>query len=408
MVCASCLGELEADAAFCGHCGRRTRRRGDSAIGTVVDNKYRIDSKIAVGGFGAIYRATNVANGVDVALKVLHADLANDASLAGRFLRESKTLGRLKCPHTVVTYERGEASDGTLYIAMELLEGESLLERVKKTGPMPWRDALGIMRAVCMSLAEAHEMGIIHRDLKPANIHIGKNGVVKVLDFGVAKLLSWSSLDDGKQYTLAGQSVGTLEYMAPEQIAGDECDATTDIFALGVVVYELVTGRRPFAEARDPASLITALLTERPPIPSQTRRVPGAVDQLLLRCLERDQENRFINVNELIATIDRILARPTPQPSLPPAGGNVHVEVENRRFVMPPVAYALATAEERKRPSQMHAFDLPVKGSVVVVDAPPEIVGSKAVEPACQRRVWIWLLGLAAGILAVAMILLAS
>ncbi|MBA3501756.1 MAG: serine/threonine protein kinase, partial [Deltaproteobacteria bacterium] len=172
MRCSTCNGDLEARALFCGYCGRRTRIRRDSAIGTLIDDTYRIDEKIAEGGFGAIYRATHLASNSTLALKVLHADFANDIQLAARFLRESKALARLRNPHTVITYERGEARDGTLYIAMELLRGESLLQRFRRLGPLPWQEVLAIMRAVSSSLHEAHALGIVHRDLKPANIHL--------------------------------------------------------------------------------------------------------------------------------------------------------------------------------------------------------------------------------------------
>jgi serine/threonine protein kinase len=303
-----CKNELEADALFCGYCGRRTRKRSDSVVGTVIDDQYRIEEKIAAGGFGAIYCATHLPSGAKVALKLLHADFTHEPKLAARFRRESTALSQLRSPHTVVTYERGEARDGTLYIAMELLHGESLLQRLQHARRLPWREVLRIMRAVCLSLGEAHACGIVHRDLKPANIHLGYDDLVKVVDFGVAKVLPWSKLDEDTELTLAGQTVGTLEYMAPEQLMGGECDARTDLYALGVVAYEMITGRRPFAEAVNAPMLITALHTQLAPAPSSVYgAVPPAADEILLRCLARDPADRFATTEELIAALDRAL-----------------------------------------------------------------------------------------------------
>jgi eukaryotic-like serine/threonine-protein kinase len=212
--CPSCTIDLDQDATYCGLCGRRVRARRGTLVGTRLNDRYRIDAKIAEGGFGAIYRATHV-DGHEVALKVLHADLASDPSLAARFRREGATLASLRDPHTVATYELGEAPDGTLYIAMELLHGESLLDRFQTRGPLPWRRVLEIVRAVCSSLAEAHGLGIVHRDLKPANIHLADNDFVKLLDFGIAKVQRPSDIRlsdslSGAELTRAGQAIGTL------------------------------------------------------------------------------------------------------------------------------------------------------------------------------------------------------
>jgi eukaryotic-like serine/threonine-protein kinase len=391
MTCTTCNGDLEANVLFCGYCGRRTRVRRDAAIGSVIDETYRLDEKLAEGGFGAIYRATHLASGSALALKILHADFAADSQLAGRFLRESKALARLRNPHTVVTYERGEARDGTLYIAMELLRGESLLQRFTRLGPLAWPEVLAIMRAVASSLREAHELGIVHRDLKPANIHL--DGGVKVLDFGVAKLLPWSGMDDGNELTLTGQAVGTLEYMAPEQLCGSACDARTDIFALGVVAYEMITGRRPFAEARNAPSLITALFTQTAAPPSQFANAPAHVDELLLRCLERDAADRFANVVELADAIDRILvARPTPRTNDIPSRscGSLQMIEPRRHAIAPTVAYALPAPQ--LRPSAMPSFEVEVRGTAI--DA----------KPYRAPRWWLWIAGVVIALAAIAII----
>ncbi|MBL0215496.1 MAG: serine/threonine protein kinase [Myxococcales bacterium] len=328
--CVACGTAFVGQSLFCRLCGRRSRLRHDSHSGTVLGGIYRIEGKIAEGGFGAIYRVTHLPTGIELALKVLHADFASDPQISARFRRESKTLANLRDSHTVATFERGELRDGTLFIAMELLRGETLLERFEARGPLPWRDVLAIVRATCSSLGEAHARGIVHRDLKPANIHLDDNDFVKVLDFGIAKVEEGSGIDDGDELTFVGQALGTLDYMAPEQLIGATCSPRSDIYALGVIAFELICGRRPFPEATNAPALVTAMLTQAPPLPSSISRVPEVIDQLLLRCLERDPAHRYENVVELARAIDRALEPPR-APSIPRIA-QVHAVPELEQF----------------------------------------------------------------------------
>ncbi|MEJ7601080.1 MAG: serine/threonine-protein kinase [Kofleriaceae bacterium] len=320
MNCSSCNTLLDDRAAYCGHCGRHSVSLFDPLVGSIIDGRYRVDAKIAVGGFGSIYRATNVTTGDTVALKILHPQFAADPNLSARFRREATALTRLRDSHTVRTYELGEAADGLLYIAMELLDGESLLDRFRARGSLPWRDVMGFLAAACSSLQEAHGLGIVHRDLKPANIFLVKDGCVKVLDFGIAKLQHGSYSDDGSELTRAGQAIGTLEYMSPEQMIGGDVDPRTDIYTLGVVAYEMITGRRPFCDATGPTSLVTALLTGTAPPPSALLRetVPRELDAIIMHCLERDAPSRFPDVGQLALAISQLLARfPDQHPGVP-------------------------------------------------------------------------------------------
>jgi serine/threonine protein kinase len=293
------------------HNDRTMVERIDPLMGTVLDKRYRIDFRLAAGGFGAIYRATHIETGQQYALKVLHAELAtSDARVIARFRREGATLAQLKSPNTISAYELGEAPDGSLYIVMELLHGESLYEQFRAKGLLPWERVVAIGRQVCNSLAEAHSLGIIHRDLKPANIHLeGKDGnpdFVKVLDFGIAKIMRESELDS-TELTQAGQMIGTFDYMAPEQMVGGQCTGKTDIYTLGVVLYEMVCGQRPFAEAASPTAMLAALLTQSPP-PLGIAGVPAELDRILRKCLEREPQNRYDDVMELAADLDRLIA----------------------------------------------------------------------------------------------------
>ena len=285
-------------------------QRTDPLLGGVVANRFKIREKIAAGGFGAIYRAQHIASGHEVAIKVLHPQLAADPNVIARFRREGATLSKLRAPHTVTTYEFGEAPDGMLYIVMELLRGMSLHERLRERGMLPWREALQIARAICISLAEAHALGIVHRDLKPANIHLetrGDHDYVKVLDFGIAKIKRGATTDEQPELTNAGQMIGTVDYMSPEQILGGQPDGRSDIFTLGILLFEMIAGRRPFAESATPTSMLAALLTQTAPRLSQFSPVPQSLDALVAKCLLREANERFASVEELADEMDRIL-----------------------------------------------------------------------------------------------------
>ncbi len=368
MTCPACGYHLEeADAAFCGNCGASVRVRRSTLVGATLDERYRVDKKIAEGGFGTIYKATHVASGLDVALKVLHADLTSDSSLATRFRREAACLERLHDPHTVACYEVGEAPDGTLYIAMELLVGESLHDRMLAQDRIGWRTALSIVRDACSSLAEAHELGIVHRDLKPANLYLCANDTVKVLDFGIARIAN-SELDDGNDLTRMGQMIGTLEYMAPEQVIGGACDPRSDIYQLGILAYEMITGRRPFVSTGTPTSLITALLTQTPAAPSTMLCggcLPQEVDRLILRCLEREPEHRFASVHRLVDAIDAALLLSDTQHTQRNLDSDDEAPTwiagsHSKSSAMQP---ARTTIGPRVEPATLPAFEVPIRGT---------------------------------------------
>jgi serine/threonine-protein kinase len=291
--------------------GRRERDVRDPLIGAVLDDRFLIEARIAMGGFGAVYRA-RTADGELVALKILHPRLTGDPHMVARFRREGATLTQLHDPHTVTTLAVGETGDGLLYIAMELLSGESLHDRLRRTGALPWQTAIAIARAVCSSLAEAHALGVVHRDLKPANIQIETRGddaeIIKVLDFGIVKIERGSLVDDGKELTYAGHMIGTYDYMSPEQIVGDVCRDSSDIYSLGLVIYEMLTGQRPFVNVLGPASMMAAMLTQTPVPPSSLVAAPPVLDRIVMRCLQRDPEDRFTDIRQLAAALDRVLA----------------------------------------------------------------------------------------------------
>ncbi len=292
----------------------------DPLVGSVLDRRYKVEFKLATGGFGAIYRATQVSTGRQVALKVLHARLAKDPAVIQRFRREGAALARLRDPHTIIAYDVGEAPDGTLYIAMELLHGESLFEQFRARGPLPWRRIVQIARAVCSSLREAHALGIVHRDLKPTNIHLEHVGdeadFVKVLDFGIAKIVQGGGSLEASDLTRTGQMIGTFDYMAPEQMVGGVTSGQSDIFTLGVVMYEMISGVRPFGDHDTPAAMLSAVLSETPAPLSSHAPVPRQLDDIIARCLKPDRLQRYADVGELAGDLDHLLAETDDEPAI--------------------------------------------------------------------------------------------
>jgi eukaryotic-like serine/threonine-protein kinase len=303
---------------------RTTVERRDPLVGTVLDQRFRIDRQLAAGGFGAIYRATDVRSDAEVALKVLHPQMARDQAVVARFRREGATLSNLRDPHTITAYELGEAADGTLYIVMELLHGESLYEQYRATGRLSWRRVVHIARGVCSSLAEAHAAGVVHRDLKPANIHLERRGddldFVKVLDFGIAKIVQGGE-HDRRELTQAGHMIGTVDYMSPEQMVGGEMTPRSDIYTLGIVMYEMIAGHTPFPEAQSATAILAAVLTRTPEPLSRHANVPPALEQIVARCLAREPQSRFGDISELDDALAQVAAagmRPSQAPRVSP------------------------------------------------------------------------------------------
>jgi serine/threonine-protein kinase len=282
----------------------------DPLVGVVIDRRYRIEFRLAAGGFGAIYRAIHVITGRPVALKILHPKLATEPDVVARFRREAAALAQLRSQHTITAYDFGQSADGMLYIVMELLQGESVWERFEALGPFAWRKLVVIMRQVCSALAEAHALGIVHRDLKPTNIHLEPVGdnpdFVKVLDFGIAKILHGSSLDNS-DLTKSGTVVGTFDYMAPEQMVGAQTTGQSDIYTLGIVLYEMLTGERPFGHPDTPTGMLTAMLSQTPPPITNFCEAPPELDELIARCLDKEPAKRFRDVLELADALDELL-----------------------------------------------------------------------------------------------------
>jgi serine/threonine protein kinase/tetratricopeptide (TPR) repeat protein len=270
---------------------------------------YRILSKIGAGGMGEVYRAHDTQLDRDVALKVLPAGTLTDETARARLVREARLASKLNHPHVCTIHEVGE-SEGQAYIAMELVEGQPLSARLAQ-GALPAEDLLRLGQQVADALAHAHERGVVHRDLKSANVVVTPEGRAKVLDFGLAKRVSGHDLAAATtlsqpSLTKAGALAGTLAYMAPEQLLGQPADQRSDIWALGVVLYEMATGRLPFQENLSSA-LIDDIIHKEPPAPGRLRHdLPPGIEQAILKCLEKEPGNRYQSARELLVDFRRL------------------------------------------------------------------------------------------------------
>jgi eukaryotic-like serine/threonine-protein kinase len=300
---------------------------------------YEILSAIGAGGMGEVYRARDTRLERIVAVKILPDHLSDRAELRERFEREARTIASLNHPHICTLYDIGQ-QDGTDFLVMEYLEGETLAERLKK-GPLPLNQVLQYAIEISDALDKAHRKGITHRDLKPSNIMLTKSGT-KLLDFGLAKLrgpqaavASMSAVPtEGSNLTAQGSIVGTLQYMAPEQLEGKEVDARTDIFAFGVVVYEMATGKKAF-EGKSQASLIAKILeTDPPPMSSLQPMTPPSLDRVVKTCLAKDPDNRWQTASDLCRGL-KWIAEGSSQVGLAPAAAAKGIRALGRRAVIP-------------------------------------------------------------------------
>lgn len=284
----------------------------DPLIGKTINNRFNILFRIGSGGMGVVYKGKQ--EGIDrfVAVKVLHKDLSGELKAAGRFKVEALAVSRLNHPNTIRIYDFGTTDDGIMYIAMEFLEGRELNKVLREKGVLPVKTALHITKQIASSLAEAHQKGVIHRDLKPGNIFLCKVGgdenFVKVLDFGLAKLRLSDSPE--QNLTQSGVIFGTPRYMAPEQGSGVQVDHRCDLYSLGIITYEMLTGQTPF-NADNPVAILIQHAQDPPPPFALVRPdidVPEPVEAFVMRCLAKKPEQRFQSAEEIIAEIGKLEA----------------------------------------------------------------------------------------------------
>jgi serine/threonine protein kinase/tetratricopeptide (TPR) repeat protein len=316
MKCPHCATENSSLSKFCGECGQRLKpvdedakpltpsgfkeqatRTMDSSCfplrrGRVFAGRYEIIEELGQGGMGCVYRADDSKIGEEVALKLIKPDIAADATTLQRFHNELRTARKITHKNVCRTYHIGEA-EGATFITMEFIQGEDLKSTIRRFGPLPISKSISLMRQVCDGLAEAHKLGIIHRDLKPRNIMIDREGNAKVMDFGIARTLKSEGI------TRKGIAVGTPEYISPEQVEGRPVDQRSDLYSLGITLFEMVTGRVPF-EGDSTLAIALKHKTESPPYPREINPdIPESLSRIILKCLEKDPAMRYQSAGEL-------------------------------------------------------------------------------------------------------------
>jgi beta-lactam-binding protein with PASTA domain/predicted Ser/Thr protein kinase len=270
----------------------------DTMIDTLFDGRYHIVRKLGSGGMATVYLAEDQELGRRVAIKILNERHANDDQFVERFRREAKNAAGLSHPNIVSIYDRGEA-EGTYYIAMEHLDGRNLKELIAARGPAPVHIVVEVGRQVLAALAHAHKNGIVHRDIKPHNVMVDGDRRVKVTDFGIARA-------GASQMTEAGSIVGTAQYLSPEQARGSQVDPRSDLYSVGVVLYELLTGKVPFT-GDSPVEIAMRHLSDTPPPPSEVKDgIPHELDMVVMRALAKDPETRYQSAEEMNADLERV------------------------------------------------------------------------------------------------------
>ena len=283
----------------------------ENPVGSVIAQRYRILSHLSDGGMASVYLAEHVAVGRQLAIKILHPDQALQPDVVRRFQAEARAASLIRHANIVDIIDVGFTERGQVYMAMELLEGEDLGTLLEREGPVPWNRLGPMLVQICDALGAAHALEIIHRDVKPENCFrisfAGAEDFIKLLDFGIAKDLG-GKVDGGRNKTASGSIYGTAAYVAPESLSGKTADARVDIYALGVLMYELLLGKKPFVSETLSGLLLGHLQTPPTPLHSLIpERVSPEVDAIVLKCLAKDPDHRFQTMADVAAAITRTL-----------------------------------------------------------------------------------------------------
>ncbi len=314
MRCPNCNHENTSDSRFCSNCGAEIIAAGDESnsytktlittindlsIGSTFANRYYIMEDLGKGGMGRVFKVLDTKIDEKVALKLLNPEVAFDEKTKERFRNELKLTRKITHRNICRVYDFSE-EQGYPYITMEYVPGEDLKSLMRRIGQFTVGKAVFIAKQVCEGLVEAHKQGVVHRDLKPQNIMIDREGDARILDFGIARSVKTKGITD------AGSIVGTPEYMSPEQVEGKEVDQRSDIYSLGIIMYEMLTGRVPF-EGDTPISVAVKQKTETPQDPTEINvQIPNAISRIILKCLEKDKSKRYQKTTELLAELKEI------------------------------------------------------------------------------------------------------
>ena len=314
MKCPRCDFENPENIRFCGNCGAQLFQSEEPTlsvtktlktpliglnIGTILAGRYYIIEELGRGGMGRVYKVFDREIKEKVALKLLRPEIAADEKMIERFRNELKFARKIIHKNICRMYDFNK-EDETMYITMEYVSGEDLKSSVTRMGPLSAGKTIFVAKQICEGLAEAHKLDVVHRDLKPQNIMIDRAGNIRIMDFGIARSIQ------AKGITATGVMIGTPEYMAPEQVEGKEIDQRTDIYSLGVILFELLTGIVPF-EGDTPISVAIKHLKEKVPEPKTINpSIPDDMNKVVLKCLEKDRIKRYINVEELLSELEKM------------------------------------------------------------------------------------------------------
>ncbi len=314
MKCPECHFENIGDTRFCGNCGTQIKPLGDIppshtktaqipvkdiARGTTIADRYEVMEELGRGGMGNVYRVVDKKINEEMALKLLHPVIATEKKTIERFKNELKLARKITHKNVCRMYDLNE-EEGTPYITMEYVSGEDLKDMIRMTGQLNVGRAISIAKQICEGLAEAHHLGVVHRDLKSRNIMIDKEGNTRIMDFGIARSLKAEGI------TGDGIMVGTPEYMSPEQVKGEEVDQRSDIYSLGIVLFEMVAGKIPF-EGDTSLSIALKHKTEEPPNPRDfNAQIPEELNAVILKCMEKEKEERYQSTGEVFSELDKI------------------------------------------------------------------------------------------------------
>jgi serine/threonine protein kinase/Tfp pilus assembly protein PilF len=310
--CPKCNTDNPDTLKFCGECGTQLPSikdidvtetieapKGELTRGTTLANRYEIIEELGKGGMGRVYRVEDTKLKQEVALKLIKPEIAKDKKTIERFRNELKLAREIAHRNVCRMYDLNEEK-GAHYITMEYVRGEDLRSLIRRIGQLPIRKSISISKQICEGLAEAHGSGVVHRDLKSNNIMIDKEGNVRIMDFGIARSL------EAKGITGAGVMIGTPEYMSPEQVEGKEVDQRSDIYSLGVILYEMVTGRLPF-KGDTTLSIAVKHKSETPPNPKWLNpQIHESLSHLILKCMEKEKENRYQKAEKVLFELDKI------------------------------------------------------------------------------------------------------
>ncbi len=343
----------------------------DPYIGRDIAGQFKILEKIGSGGMGAVYKAEQPEMRRFVAVKILHPRYLSRPDLVSRFRREARAMSHLSHPNTARVFLYGQLDDGACYFVMEYLAGKNLAQAVRAEGPMDVTRAVNIMVQVCGALEEAHKQGIVHRDLKPENVFLTTQGGIadypKVLDFGLAKVTEREMRPGSLILTQEGMVFGTPEFMSPEQARGEKLDGRSDIYSLGVIMYELLTGKLPF-DANQPMEFIQRHIKE-PPIPlakrAPNRDWPAGLWEVLDKSLAKKPGDRFETANALAQALKDVItpqaSQPPPQPSIPPQAQAAPAPAPQPQLHAPPAASPASgpSGSLQHAPNAVHAENPP-------------------------------------------------